>query len=213
MTTEIQNILFTFLGALIAILAGPVSEKIRERRKRSAIASAIRTDLEALMGLAAMMAYSVRSKHGRLDRKTWEWTLAKLDASNRPQYREFTDLARAHLARAEATDDVIKAASATMVDQTKSVGMRTLSLPYTSTQLSQLELFAPKQQQALLEILSDVGRYNEVCDELVRYFQQTYTTEGANREAVQSNIRLAENTNASLAGRIADAAERLKGDL
>ncbi len=192
-------------GWLLGILGFVLQERLRVHWTARSVIRAVRSEVIELRQYCASTTFVLEAKLGTLTKATLRWQRAFAGALALPSpLDQAPDLARR---LEQASDEEFQATAAKFeMAAGRGLNLKELELPYTSSKLSDLQLFSPSAQQRVMQLLGHIRMYNQHVEDSRFFYKLTFDSSLSEEDHVSASeqVRCAYEAAAKRARLIAD---------
>lgn len=193
------------VGWLLGILQPIATEPLTNWKRRRAIRVALDRELRELRYRMTLAAYQFEMRYGVFDRAFIEWAqpvIASYENSN-PRAERISNTVTKLLS---CSDGEIAFAAKTKSEDARGLFIPHIDAPYLEHIIEEVQLFPPKQQEAILGIRAQIQMLNEIGERVRQYELMTFDSglTPENRASLLSNSSVVGKMTATGAREVAD---------
>jgi hypothetical protein len=184
-----EKLIILLLGWLLGLLGPAIVDGIRRKRENKLGRTAILSELHDVGGILATAVYTVKTKEGSIDREHLQWLKAYIEKGKRSEpYPGWVGRLETFLSWSD--EEIARNFGAMMVGEGKGTMLQKYPVPLLDSRVTALWSFDNAFQRSLLEIRQRLHRLDDMVDRQRKLHDMTFSNiEGANREALNENIR------------------------
>jgi hypothetical protein len=183
-----QEIYYILFGWLLGLLSAPIASILEKYYKRNDLKRAIFSDLKNIAVRLAATCQSIQAHRGTRNKESLAWIKGvyekyRLDT---PQ----TSIDNINRLLSASDEDFAIVSSLMKGANNTGLSLKTFSLPYLESVLSELFLFETKFQMQILGIRSQIDILNEDIENVLYYHRLTFDSSavGKNKDNILDNI-------------------------
>jgi hypothetical protein len=177
-----KTIIAILIGWLLGLLSPPIVEWIQRRRRRAELVKSFQIELEGLRLSLASVTYSLGSRRGDVDRELLEVIEPILRSDT--TFPEALGMADAVRLLMELSDEQLASHAIASSAGASQLGLKRITVPFLSSQLSSLYLFSPEFQRIALKIYSRLAIINEEIDIVAFNLKKTFDALSVENHAI-----------------------------